>query len=51
MKKKKIENLERDIDDLRKKLEEEIMKQKMSSDKLSEELVLGGLFRNVKSVN
>ena len=36
MKKKKIENLEKDIEELKKKLEEEVMRQKMSSDKVSE---------------
>ncbi len=41
MKKKKIETLEGDVDELKKRLEEEIKKQKLSADKLMEELVRG----------
>ena len=40
MRKKKIESLEGDIDELKKRLEEEIKKQKLSSDRLMEELVI-----------
>lgn len=39
MKKRKIETLDRDIEELKKKLEEEIKKQKTSADKVMEELV------------
>ncbi len=39
MRKKKIETLESDIDELKKRLEEEVKKQKLSADRLMEELV------------
>jgi hypothetical protein len=39
MRKKKIETLEGDVDELKKRLEEEIKKQKLSADRLMEELV------------
>jgi chromosome segregation ATPase len=39
MKRKKLETLERDIEDLKRRLEEEVKKQKLSADKLVEELV------------
>ena len=51
MKKKRIENLERDIEELKKKLDEEVTKQKMSSDKLSEELVSWVLCRRGRLIS
>lgn len=39
MRKKKIETLESDIEELKKRLDEEIKKQKLSADRLMEELV------------